>query len=90
MLDWLFSGSEIIGFAAAFLTTIAFVPQVLKVFKTKSVDGLSLTTYLLYVSGLALWFIHGINLESLSMIVGNFISVILTLIILFFIINSKK
>ncbi|MDB0042635.1 SemiSWEET transporter [Flavobacteriaceae bacterium] len=90
MLDWLFSGGEIIGFAAAFLTTIAFVPQVLKVFKTKSVDGLSLTTYLLYVSGLALWFIHGINLESLSMIVGNFISVILTLIILFFIINSKK
>ena len=90
MLDWLFSGGEIIGFAAAFLTTIAFVPQVLKVFKTKSVDGLSLSTYLLYVSGLALWFIHGINLESLSMIVGNFISVILTLIILFFIINSKK
>ncbi|MDB4144794.1 SemiSWEET transporter [Flavobacteriaceae bacterium] len=90
MLDWLFSGGEIIGFAAAFLTTIAFVPQVLKVFKTKSVEGLSLTTYLLYVSGLALWFIHGINLESLSMIVGNFISVILTLIILFFIINSKK
>ena len=44
MLDWLFSGSEIIGFAAAFLTTIAFVPQVLKVFKTKSVEGLSLTT----------------------------------------------
>ena len=90
MLDWLFSGGEIIGFAAAFLTTIAFVPQVLKVFKTKSVEGLSLTTYLLYVSGLALWFTHGINLESLSMIVGNFISVILTLIILFFIINSKK
>ena len=90
MLDWLFSGGEIIGFAAAFLTTIAFVPQVLKVFKTKSVDGLSLTTYFLYVSGLALWFIHGINLKSLSMIVGNFISVILTLIILFFIINSKK
>ena len=79
-----------IGFFAAFCTTIAFVPQVLKVFKTKSVEGLSLTTYLLYVSGLALWFIHGINLESLSMIVGNFISVILTLIILFFIINSKK
>ena len=90
MLDWLFSGGEIIGFAAAFLTTIAFVPQVLKVFKTKSVDGLSLTTYLLYVSGLALWFIHGINLESLSMIVGNFISVILTLIILFFIFYCNK
>ncbi len=39
MLDWLFSGGEIIGFAAAFLTTIAFVPQVLKVFKTKSVEA---------------------------------------------------
>ena len=51
MLDLLFNGGEVIGFIAAFLTTIAFIPQVFKVLKTKSVEGLSLTTYLLYVSG---------------------------------------
>jgi len=84
MLDLLFNGGEVIGFVAAFLTTI------FKVLKTKSVEGLSLTTYLLYVSGVFLWFIHGVNLESLSMIVGNFVSILLTLIILFFIIKSKK
>lgn len=90
MLDIGFDDVELIGFAAAFLTTIAFIPQVFKVLKTKSVEGLSLTTYLLYVSGVFLWFIHGVNLESLSMIVGNFVSILLTLIILFFIIKSKK
>ena len=90
MLDWLFNGGELIGFVAAFLTTIAFIPQVLMVLKTKSVEGLSLTTYLLYITGIFLWFIHGINLESLSMIVGNFISLILTSIILYFLIKSKK
>ena len=90
MLDLLFNGGEVIGFIAAFLTTIAFIPQVLKVLKTKSVEGLSLTTYLLYILGVFLWFIHGVNLESLSMIIGNFVSIILTLIILFFIIKSKK
>ena len=82
MLDFLFNGGEVIGFVAAFLTTIAFIPQVLKVLKTKSVEGLSLSTYLLYILGVFLWFIHGVNLESLSMIIGNFVSIILTLIIL--------
>jgi len=90
MLDWLFNGGELIGFVAAFLTTIAFIPQVLMVLKTKSVEGLSLTTYLLYITGVFLWFIHGINLESSSMIAGNFISIILTSIILYFLIKSKK
>ena len=61
MLDLLFNGGEVIGFVAAFLTTIAFIPQVLKVLKTKSVEGLSLTTYLLYISGVFLWFIYGVN-----------------------------
>ena len=90
MLDLLFNGGEVIGFVAALLTTIAFIPQVFKDLKTKSVEGLSLTTYLLHVSGVFLWFIHGVNLESLSMIVGNLVSILLTLVILFFIIKSKK
>ena len=90
MLDWLFSGGEIIGFAAAFLTTIAFVPQVLKVFKTKSVEGLSLATYLIFVTGVFLWLLYGYQIGSLSMIIANFITVILTLVIIYFIIKTKK
>ena len=81
---------EFLGFAAAFLTTIAFIPQVVQVWKSKSTDGLSLTTYLIFVTGVFLWFLYGLNIGSLSMIIANFITVILALIIIYFIIKSKK
>ena len=89
MLDSFTIGVELIGFAAAFLTTIAFIPQVIKVVKTRSVEGLSLTTYLIFIVGVFLWLIHGINLGSISMIAGNSITVILALIIIYFMIKSK-
>ena len=73
---------ELLGFAAAFLTTIAFIPQVVQVWKSKSTDGLSLTTYLIFVTGVFLWFLYGLNIGSLSMIIANFITVILALIII--------
>jgi MtN3 and saliva related transmembrane protein len=52
MLDIGFDGVELIGFAAAFLTTIAFIPQVVQIWQTKSVQGLSLTNiyYICYWS----------------------------------------
>ena len=50
MLDSFTIGVELIGFAAAFLTTIAFI-LVIKVVKTRSVEGLSLTTYLIFIVG---------------------------------------
>ena len=81
---------ELLGFAAAFLTTISFIPQVVQVWKSKSTDGLSLTTYLIFVTGVFLWFLYGLNIGSLSMIIANFITVILALIIIYFIIKSKK
>ena len=89
MLDSVTIEVELIGFAAAFLTTIAFIPQVIKVVKTRSVEGLSLTTYLIFIVGVFLWLIHGINLGSISMIAGNSITVILALIIIYFMIKSK-
>ena len=81
---------ELLGFAAAFLTTIAFIPQVVQIWKSKSTDGLSLTTYLIFVTGVFFWFLYGLNIGSLSMIIANFITVILALIIIYFIIKSKK
>jgi len=89
MLDIGFDGVELIGFAAAFLTTIAFIPQVVQIWKTKSVQGLSLTTYTIFVIGVFLWFLYGLSIGSLSMIIANSITVLLTLIIIYSIINSK-
>ena len=89
MLDIGFDGVELIGFAAAFLTTIAFIPQVVQIWKTKSVQGLSLTTYTTFVIGVFLWFLYGLSIGSLSMIIANSITVLLTLIIIYSIIKSK-
>ena len=89
MLDIGFDVVELIGFAAAFLTTIAFIPQVVQVWKTNSVEGLSLTTYIIFVIGVFLWFLYGLNIGSLSMIIANSITVLLALVIIYFIIKSK-
>ena len=62
---------ELIGFIAAILTTVAFVPQVYKVWQTKSVSGMSLTMYLIFFCGVLLWLVYGLLINSLPMIIGN-------------------
>ena len=81
---------ELIGLLAATLTTIAFVPQVFKVIKTKSSDGLSLTTYLIFIIGVGLWLIYGLIKSSISMIIGNGITFILAFLIIYYILRNKK
>ena len=75
---------EIIGLVAAVLTTSSFIPQVIKTWKTKSAGNLSLTMYIAMFTGIVLWLIYGIHLGSLSMILANAITAILTLIIIIF------
>ncbi|MGY8946263.1 MAG: SemiSWEET transporter [Flavobacteriales bacterium] len=81
---------ELIGFIAAILTTVAFVPQVYKVYQTKSVSGMSLTMYLIFFCGVLLWLVYGLIINSLPMIIGNTITVVLTSIILYFLLKSKR
>ena len=79
---------EIIGIIAAFLTTIAFIPQVYKVVKSNSTDGLSKTTFSIFTVGVFLWLIYGFLKNSVSMIIGNGITLILALIILSYLIKK--
>ena len=79
---------ELIGLLAAILTTIAFIPQVFKVIKTRSSEGLSLTTYLIFITGVSLWLIYGICKMSFSMILGNGITVLLSSIIIYYILKQ--
>jgi MtN3 and saliva related transmembrane protein len=81
---------EIIGLIAAFLTTFAFIPQVYKVIKTKSTDGLSLTTYLIFIVGVSLWFAYGFYKASISMIMGNGITILLSSVIIFYILKNRN
>ena len=80
---------EIIGLIAAVLTTSAYVPQVYKTWKTKSAGNISMTMYIAMFTGILLWLVYGIHLNSFAMIVANIVTAILTLIIIFFKLKYK-
>jgi MtN3 and saliva related transmembrane protein len=66
-----------IGFFAAILTTGAFVPQVLKVWRARSAADISLGMYTLFTLGVALWLVYGVLIQSWPVIVANFITLLL-------------
>lgn len=60
-----------VGSAAATLTTIAFIPQAWKVWRTKHTADISMGMYILFTLGVALWLAYGILLESWPIIIAN-------------------
>ena len=80
---------ELIGFLAAILTTAAFVPQAYKIWKTKSAQGVSLTMYLIMFTGVSLWGMYGLFIQSNPMILANFITASLLIMIIYFKIKHK-
>ena len=81
--------NEIIGLIAAVCTTFAFIPQVMKVWKTKQTKDLSLRMYSIMFIGILLWLVYGIRIDSLSIILANVVTAILVGTILVFIIAGK-
>jgi MtN3 and saliva related transmembrane protein len=69
--------TDAIGFISATFTTVAFVPQVIRVWKTKSARDVSLGMYALFNTGVALWLCYGLLIESWPIIVANSITLIL-------------
>ncbi len=80
---------ELIGYAAATLATLAFLPQVIKSYREKSTKDISLTMYLVFFVGVVLWLIYGIHLNSMPMIIANAITALLALFILILKIKHK-
>lgn len=74
----------IIGFMAATCTTISFIPQVLRILKTRDTKGISLSMYSIFTVGVACWLIYGCFLGSLPIILANAVTLILALTILVF------
>ncbi len=74
--------TTIIGFLAAGFTTISYFPQVAKTLRTKETKDISLLMYIILSSGLCLWFIYGLLLGDLPIIIANGITFILSLTIL--------
>jgi len=75
--------TEAIGFIAAILTTTAYVPQFVKVWRTRSTRDISVRMYSMMCTGVFLWLVYGIRLNSLPIILANGTTLVLTLAILF-------
>jgi MtN3 and saliva related transmembrane protein len=82
--------NEIIGLIAAVCTTFAFIPQIIKFWKTKQTNDLSLRMYSIMFIGILLWLIYGIRIDSLSIILANVVTAILVGTILVLIIQGKN
>jgi MtN3 and saliva related transmembrane protein len=68
---------DLTGYFAAILTTVAFVPQALKSWRTRDLSGVSLTMYSLFTLGVILWFAYGILLGSWPIIIANAVTLTL-------------
>jgi MtN3 and saliva related transmembrane protein len=72
----------IVGLAAAAITVFSLFPQLVKVWKTKSTKDISLGMFSLFCSGVFLWFVYGILLKDLPIVIANFLGFIQAFIIL--------
>ena len=76
------SPTDLIGTAAAFLTTASFVPQAWLSFRTRDVSGVSLLMYSVFTAGVALWLVYGLLLGAWPIVIANTITLALALMIL--------
>lgn len=74
--------TEILGLIAGSLTTIAFVPQVVKIWRSKHAHDISLAMFSLFSVGVALWIVYGLIIDSLPVILSNAVTLVLALAIL--------
>jgi MtN3 and saliva related transmembrane protein len=72
----------VIGYCAAFLTTIAFLPQAIRSWRSRDLSGISLGMYALFTFGVGLWLIYGLIIEKWPLILANAMTFALALSIL--------
>lgn len=71
------------GMVAGSLTTISFVPQLLKVWRTQSTKDISAGMFTVFTCGVSLWLLYGVLLEDTPIIISNTVTLILAASILF-------
>lgn len=76
---------RIIGFIAGTMTTVSFIPQIIKIIKTKQVRDISLVMYIVLTTGISLWLLYGVMIREMPIIAANSIAFILC----FFVVIAK-
>jgi MtN3 and saliva related transmembrane protein len=82
--------SEMIGYPAAILTTVAFVPQAWKSWRTRDLSGISLPMYAMFTLGVALWLAYGLLIASTPIVIGNGITLVLATVVLWLKLGEKR
>jgi MtN3 and saliva related transmembrane protein len=82
--------TQIVGLVAGACTTIAFLPQVIKTWKTKTAKDLSLGMFSFFCFGVLLWLIYGIMMRDIPVIVANLFTLILASTLLYFKLSFKE
>ena len=81
--------TQLLGLVAGSFTTIAFLPQVIKTWKSRSAKDLSLGMFSLFCLGVLLWLIYGIQVKDLPVIIANMVTLLLASSLLFFKLRFK-
>jgi MtN3 and saliva related transmembrane protein len=79
-----------LGLLAATTTTVAFLPQVIKNWKTRSAGDLSFGTFGLFTAGLVLWLAYGLIIGNLPIIVSNIVTLALNAVNLIQMVKYRK
>jgi MtN3 and saliva related transmembrane protein len=74
--------ADFFGYTAAFLTTICWLPQAVRIIRTRKTAGLSALTYGGFALGIACWLVYGILIGSMPVIAANVVTLFLAAIIL--------
>lgn len=83
------SGIEILGYVAGTISTIVFLPQVIKTWKTKSAKDISLLMFVFATTSVVLWLIYGLLINNGSIIYTNSCILVLSLVMLYFKLKYK-
>lgn len=73
---------ETLGYLAGFLTTAAFLPQAVQIWRSRSAKDISLPTYLIFCLGVALWLVYGLLQGAAPVVAANAVTLVLALAIL--------
>jgi MtN3 and saliva related transmembrane protein len=76
--------TTLVGLAAAFCTTISYIPQLKKIWETGSTEDISLKMFLILATGIALWIVYGMLQRDVVIIMANSLSLAFLCAILFF------
>ena len=74
--------TTLVGYAAGFLTTVAFIPQAVKIWKTRSANDVSLPTFVAFTTGVILWLAYGVMKSEPPMILWNGVTLVFAAAIL--------